>query len=396
MKKMKRKAKKILRGAALHTGLLPLFMPDNQGPKDKSENLFVISHFGQLVQVEGLIRYKKIEDNILVILYTTANKRMPELIVQKYDRSLFKECVLFLLPLRPNDFSIFKQVYINRNYKNLVERTNAKSVFLLSFEKHYSVLASMVKERGALLNLIEEGTATYKSRQVQEEKFYNKIICMCLVFDPHMRNAMTRWEVFDTVYGAYPRLLKGLFEAKNYEQYFAHSIDAGLPVTIQNFGITEEDMIYVNQRYPIKDSIYAEVLVDILDTIAENSQRRIFIKMHPKDSHNLKIQFQSAISQKKKVGTLLLIENDDFIVEAIIKLTKPKAVIGLTSTTLVYAPLVSKETKVISIAPFFLEKLKMHTKRATEQIWEHYKILENFEHIRSLLSEKDLTRRLLC
>lgn len=64
----------------------------------KIKNLFVISHLGQLAQVESLIKKEGLLNCALVILYTKKNKKMPELTKKNTNKSLFK-CIYLLKSL---------------------------------------------------------------------------------------------------------------------------------------------------------------------------------------------------------------------------------------------------------------------------------------------------------
>lgn len=52
-------------------------------------NLFVISNLGQLNQVQSLIKIQKLTNNLLVILYTSKNLKMPKLVHQSANKNLF-------------------------------------------------------------------------------------------------------------------------------------------------------------------------------------------------------------------------------------------------------------------------------------------------------------------
>lgn len=70
------------------------------------KNLFVISHLGQLAQVESVIKKESLLNCTLVILYTKKNKRMPQLVRNSANKNIFKEILFLELPSFPNKINI--------------------------------------------------------------------------------------------------------------------------------------------------------------------------------------------------------------------------------------------------------------------------------------------------
>jgi len=382
---IKKKIYKRIKTITKNTTLAPFFIRNDFSQITKSENLFVISHFGQLAQVEGLIKLEKIKNNSLVILYTEANKKMPNLILNKYNKNLFDNISLLCLPRSPNTLAAIKMFIILKNYKKLLDIVNPLQLYVLSFEKHYSTLLSLANNKNIKLNLIEEGTATYKPKKQETNsidygKTHTHLLKILFISNPHLKAAFYRWEEYEKVYGAFPDKLSKLFLAKDFIHYFLHSLpDQGN--NTNDFGITKNDIIYVSQRYPIEIDYYAECIITILELMAKRYQRRVFIKMHPKDPIELKNAYEKHIQLAKRNKQILNIETPDFLIENIVKTVKPYAIIGLTSTALVYTPLLSEKTRSLSISKVLLDRLGLKFIEAHKLITEHQKILQQFQHI---------------
>ncbi|HGI8302906.1 TPA: alpha-2,8-polysialyltransferase family protein [Neisseria meningitidis] len=110
-------------------------------------NLFVISNLGQLNQVQSLIKIQKLTNNLLVILYTSKNLKMPKLVHQSANKNLFESIYLFELPRSPNNITPKKLLYIYRSYKKILNIIQPTHLYMLSFTGHYSYLISIAKKK---------------------------------------------------------------------------------------------------------------------------------------------------------------------------------------------------------------------------------------------------------
>jgi hypothetical protein len=376
-----------------------------------ANNLFVISHLGQLSQVEALIEYENLTDNFLVIVYTSTNKAMPELIKEKYNRQLFKGSYLLLLPDSPNDMRKKKLLFMRRNYIQVFKAIQPESLYVLSFEGHYNLLTSYAKQNRCKICLIEEGTATYKREILPEaskglgEKF-KKIginsayfFLKSFLFVKQIKNInsdIKRYKDFDKLYVSFPSLIKDKFNAKETENFFLHAGEIKnrekIESFIETYNMTENDFIYVNQRYSIENQEFAKAIIIILEEVVKDFKSKIFIKMHPKDTPSLKNEFVKQIQIRNIQKEIIFIEESDFLIEPTVAVLKPRAVLGLTSTALVYVPLVSPKTNVYSIAFKFLNRIsnKSYNKNGVKTIKEHLDILRDFSHVNILKKSESL------
>ena len=353
------------------------------------ENLFIISHLGQLNQIENLIQQENIKNNLLIILYTNKNTRVPKSIAKQVNKSLFLKINLLLLPNSPNNYKLKSLVYMNRLYKNLINDTKPQNIYTLSFENHYSLLLNIASTYKININLIDEGTATYKTRNLseyyKEHHFIKKIAAKLLNV-----SASFKWYTnFEKVYAAFPEELNNTFKAKEYIKFFSHAgkleIDKKTLFLINQYNISNNDFLYVNQRYAVQDKDFTNSIIEILNKISLYHNSKVFIKMHPKDNIKLIEYFKFEI---KKYKNLVFIIENEFLIEPTIQAVKPKGVIGLTSTSLVYTSLISPNTKVFSIKEWFVDITPINNnKDGINLIKDHHKILSPFKHVINLKSE---------
>ncbi len=365
------------------------FCKNNLAINDNYNNLFIISHIAQLNQVEELIKYEELKNCMLVIVYTNKNMRIPKSIQRQINKQLFDNSLLFLLPNFPNNFNLKSLVFMNRNYKELLNLIKPKNLYILSFENHYSLLASSTKNQNISLHLIDEGTATYKDKNLSEYYKKQKIIKTSIAYLLGVSSAFDWFTKFDKIYAAFPELMKQNFTANSYNRYFAHAgqfqIDEKTNKLISEYGITSDDFLYVNQRYAINDVDFVDAILVILNKINEYYQSKVFIKMHPKDTDSIRKIF---LNKSANFENIIFIEENEFLIEPTIQIVQPRGIIGLTSTSLVYAPLVSPKTKVYSIKPWFINLIPIkNNQNGIKIIDDHFKILQQFKHVIELENE---------
>ncbi|ARR01609.1 alpha-2,8-polysialyltransferase [Campylobacter vicugnae] len=352
------------------------------------KNMFVISNLSQLNIIKNIIKYENIENIVLVILYTNANKKMPQIVFDEAKKDNFNEIILFLLPNSPTRLKLASYIIMNKDFKKLINIYKPKHLYMLSFEAHYNVLANIAKNNNAELILIDEGTGTYKDKKDLDLSIAKKIIWQFFKLDDAFKWANN----FSKIYALAPEILKDNFNADEYIKFSPHlnrfdDIDNTTLSLIQKYNITSNDIIYTNQRYIIEAYDFADALIYILDTISKNLNSKIFIKMHPKD-HNSTIKiFEEKLSDFEN---LILILENTFLIEQSIRYIHPKAVISLTSTTLVTTTIISKNIKCYSIADWFCT-LVPKTERnliGINQILDHKEILYKFNNINFIQDEK--------
>ncbi len=356
------------------------------------QNVFVVSHYSQLNIVQLFIETEKLKDCFLVILYTEKNTKMPQLIQKSINKNLFVGSILFLLPNNPNNYNYKSLKIMKNNYEKLLDIIQPKNLYVLSFENHYTLLAHYAKSKNISINLIDEGTATYKNRE-QSEITKEVSIPDGLILKLLGLETVQDWFIdYDKVYASFPELLKNTFKANEYIKFSAHSgqfnLDIKTEELINYYGITSNDFLYVNQRYAINNEDFVNAIVEILNKISIHKNAKVFIKMHPKDEDAIKSAFIQKITN---YNNLVFIKENEFLIEPTIQAINPQGVIGLTSTSLVYAPLVSPYTKVYSIKPWFINLIpSIGNETGIEILNNHFDILKQFKHIIYINSEHDL------
>ncbi|WP_260335451.1 alpha-2,8-polysialyltransferase family protein, partial [Neisseria meningitidis] len=116
---------------------------------------------------------------------------------------------------------------------------------------------------------------------------------------------------------------------------------------------------------------------------------KIFIKLHPKEMENKNIMslFLNMVTINPR---LVVINEPPFLIDPLIYLTTPKGIIGLTSTSIVYTPLLSPTTQCLSIGQIVIDSIH-HTAQQenTALIEEHLEIVKQFDFIKILSSIED-------
>ncbi|SAI74839.1 Flp pilus assembly protein TadD%2C contains TPR repeats [Bordetella ansorpii] len=386
------------------------FFRDARGKRDQpifpagfqGGNLFVVSHLNQLIQVQSLIRFERFSNNRLLILSTPANKVMPRTIHENVHKGLFEAVAELQLPRSPNVVRLDRLNTIAGLYRKVLRQLRPTSVFLLSFERHYAILGKFAVDQGAGIFLVEEGTATYKIGQDGENlahidpKGGNRFSIAAiehLPFYRHLRPALGRIQRFSGVYAAFPGLLRHAFQFERATRFFMHagglSADPHTRKQVAAYGITSRDALFVSQRYPIRDVVFIGAIMRVLAAIVQQDEGRIFLKLHPKDRPAVPKAFADEIRLMGLQGRIVLLKEADFLIEPAIAVARPRAVYGLTSTALVYAPLVSPCTKTYSLLPWVTQNVKSHPAYTPAQddvsvMESHFSILAQFSHVRVL------------
>lgn len=396
-------------------------------------NLFVLTHLGQLKQMEALIKSKDIKDNCLVVLYTFKNLVVPEIVHDQYS-CIFDSVVFLEIPFGVNKADLAKLRRVEQDYKSLISSISPESLYLNSFEGHYAILISIAKSHSIKSILVEEGTATYKLNlnkvtQDNEEdldlkflrdKFietvgqtqifkklvktykYNKDLFkqskrfitevskdervqkkLIKTFgNEHLKASLQPYKDFDQAYASFPGLIKSGFGIKDVDYFLVHEVVneeavKAAEVIIKKYNITSKDVLFVSQRYHLDSVLYVKSVADILNGMA-HSYQTIFIKLHPKESEETYNLFKTVVDISG--GRFVLIEDTQFLIESVIKVSKIRCLVGIASTTLIYAPLISPTTKSISIADKLVKLMesKKNNHKGVKNIQEHIEILKIF------------------
>lgn len=411
------------------------YFPDFLKSPSVCQNLFVITHLGQLKQMESLIHQKNMTDNFLVVLYTNKNLEVPNNVGKQQSENLFLKVIFLEIPFGINRINFHKLSKVEESYKLLIKNSQPKTVYLNSFEGHYSVLCHIAKLNNSQTKfvLVEEGTATYKFNLTSEDKddldyrffksqfmstigttqAFKKLVKLRKntkelavkskkfvqsVWNSEQvqtkivqsfgsdaqKSSLSPIDHFDYIYASHPELLKDYFHG-NFEKFLGFgqfSEDELLMAKgiIEKYGIKRSDIIFLSQRYPIEPEMYAVTVCNHLNLLAEYDSH-IYIKLHPKEGEKVLNEFKKIQSQHPKKFTV--IDEPKFLIEPIIQVLNIELLVGLTSSALIYAPEISKSTKSISIANRLIIDLEKceNTDQAISEIKDHLSILCLFDKV---------------
>lgn len=435
---------------------------DYQKSPITADNLFVITHLGQLKQMEALIGQKNLKNNLLIVLYTQKNLQVPSDVADNFSVNLFKQAVFVELPKNNHKPNVRKLHQIAKIYQLLVGACACKTLYVNSFEGHYSILLNLVKAKNIKTVLVEEGTATYKigmmsaidettpkmtyqsvkssfmqtiggtqlfKQGVKIKKSYQKSKSLQGAIKEHRfslkdkkRNQQFLNETkkfwldiwsnpnvqkplislnkygtvhhfyesfvdFDVVYASHTELLKGDFGRAKLERFFAYQdveeqSGSVAQALIDEFTITADDVLYLSQRYALDLRLSMYSIERALRRL--KGKGRIFVKLHPKEDEQVLKMYQAVVASS--AGRVVVLDEYKFSAEALIALSSIQTVVGITSSTLIYAPLINPEIRVLSIADVICRDLanQQGCEKGTKVIAEHAKILQKFDAVEFL------------
>lgn len=397
-------------------------------------NLFIVSNIGQLYQAQALIRKEKLDENVIAILYTNLNTTILDYLIGSVDNQLFTQKETVLLPNYPNKFSIRKLRNIKVSYEKLVEKYSFNKIFLCSYETHYNYFKDIAKENGIELNLFEEGTATYKflidenvesptisgrfkraftlnkndlRRSFESENYIIKPLKILvrsvkrfaaalftknqrekikLYFYPEdLKSAFQTIDEFDEVFVAFPEKAKLIFKAKKYNELISDfSLNQETTRLINESyaleHLNEHSVVFVNQRYNVPHAVHVDIIISFLKR--HFTEERIFIKFHPKDSEQVKQEFEDQIKLNNLNAEIIDLDIE-VPFEAILKVKRPKMVVGISSTSLIYTEKILPGTKTLSCAHYYISHLVEQAidDKVVNLITYHKKIMETMSDI---------------
>jgi poly-alpha-2,8 sialosyl sialyltransferase len=406
-------------------------------------NLFVVSNMGQLYQAQALIRKEALNNNVLAILYTNMNTKIFDYLLGSVDNELFTHTEAVLLPNHPNNFTVKKLNAIRSSYENLFEKYQIQKVFICSFESHYNYLKDITLERNAKLALFEEGTATYKllvnnpeeqqlpfkqrvkrairiSKNDFKKAYKNSFLAVVIkrsfilqsikalfktgkrllaafltknsrnniktkVYPKKLKSAFRRIEEFDEVYVAFPDKARKVFKSKSFNELISdYSLNKETTRLINENeaikGLNSNSIVFVNQKYNVPVKIHVEIILSFL--VREFNDEKIFIKFHPKDTRAMKEAFLKGIINKGIAAEIIDLDIE-VPFESILKVKKPKLVIGITSTSLIYSKKILPDTTAISCANSYISEIvkKRVDNKTIETVKFHREILESLSDI---------------
>lgn len=445
----------------LQSGYAQTFVDYLKAPQ-QVKNLFVVTHLGQLKQMESLIQQKQLKNNLLVILYTMKNLDTPKMVVDNISQNCFSGAITVEIPVGINKISYSKLNEVQKTYGKILNAINFDDLYVNSFEGHYAILLNMAKNKKRGTILVEEGTAIYKpiseistqqyslskykkvdfkflkshfmttigetqifkkgvkikknikkptdifpvykkvgikQSDILDGKLLKQIKNFALSIDKdlgvqrdfiriggngYLKSALSAYVDFDKVYASSPKLLADTFKNSVFERFFIYDwLDeesvAYAKSLIAKYKIGHNDILFLNQRYELDLRLYMTELRALLLSMADQ-ENKIFVKLHPKDGDRVRVLFNYLEQQSD--GRIVIIEEQDFLVESLLKVSGIKKVVGITSSVLMYAHLINQDVEAISIANYLIDRLSSsECQKGLEDISRHLHIIYKFDSI---------------
>ena len=278
---------------------------------------------------------------------------------------------------------------LNSIYDSLLQSKNKVNIALMfSFEGHYALLANRLVSRGAQLHFLEDGLGTYVHALAQSRvevpgvlrTYYlalrglvgpvlarNQQFTLSGILTRFIREIfwgtigktiqnkerlIQGFRNFDYSYSSFPKLAKKLFpKAKHLKVDFAVAMldeiqDAELNRLKKTFD--PADSVFIFQAYS-----FDEKLIEKMFQKALRTSGRLFIKLHPRTSLELKSNIMSVVAKEPRLEIL----KDISPAENLIRALRPSKVFGLTSTSLTYGDALSPASKIVSLSEFAIAEL---------------------------------------
>lgn len=400
--------------------------------------LFVAAQIGQVKQAQELISSLGLRGVELAILYTRKNLAMPAMMEAAADRQIVSRVHKVEIHPASNDISAIAADYDQKVYSTLLDDVKPKRLFVCSFERHYSVLCHEAKKRGIPVSLFEEGTAILKNTVPGYQSFISPTIKSSLqtiyrrvwknhplfryvivpitgllyqtaiipwliwrtgkeiykapqiqqrILSQRHQHFLTGWGEFDAVYSTNPDVIADLFpsaEMREHKPRYENPEDlARAAELIAEYGIGGDTAIFASQRFDMKPEIQIPPVLSLLQRVAEINGYRIVIKLHPRESDAVVSAYRAAIERFGLAGKLVLMEGAHVPAEYLAVHSACPAVVGISSSTLMYAPKAKPSLRSISIGRQLLDDFAANgiNNPGTRQIRDHVSILSVIPYI---------------
>lgn len=376
-------------------------------------NLFLLTSPGHIVHAQDLIRQYGLKDCDLVIIHGKNAIGSAEVTEKMVDHSLFRSVVVQEIPFRgmythlgnylSQAISIWK---LKRTYSDILAKYEPKKIFLCCYNSHYTVLYNLARKQNIDLVLYEEGISTYSLilkdeslDQVSTSKdgfyrlkkiwksgdsfvgklFLTPIVVLSeilrIVFQGNLKKLYTFFlpeegrDFFgvkldwNDLYVVFPRVAQKIFHVKGkinnlqIAHGLSHTMAQNLSKQLKATNINAYDAIFLNQNYDLPSDIHIEAVLSLLEgLIKKDSLTRMLIKLHPKETNEVKKMFKDQI-QKKQI-LVDVFESSEYPVEVMIQEGSFKNVYSIASSSIVYAASMFKNIKFVSVAGAYIEKLE--------------------------------------
>lgn len=358
-----------------------------------NNNFFAITRLGQLRNVQGYIKQFNSKNNILMVMYTPDAVDLVENIDRNIQFDLFEEVIHFELPKRPLGVSRkkCKELYekLTNSLYDLYEHHNFEHIFLCNTDNFYIYFEVIADKLNADLILLEEGLTTYRMFAGNIEKRYTlrdvksairrlyksirKVVVNSVALVLKLLSWILKIDLFEFIkhqripkkyryghisefqkgYVCFPEKMRELTNVDNIKEI--KKLDFPLNKELdESIGNKLEDnmTLFVNQRYVPYD-MHFNIIFEIMEKAGIN---KFFIKFHPKESRTMYWPYLK--KAKKEFPTLeveILNDLDHIPAEDLMTTGKIERIVGITTSTLIYSPLIDPKIRVLSIADSYKE-----------------------------------------
>jgi hypothetical protein len=404
----------------------------------ESKALFVVAQIGQAKRMQELVKNMGLGDVDVAVLFTRKNLAMPALIQESISEKLVHAVHRVEIHPASNEISVIASKHNIVAYRRLLDTVKPASIFVCSWERHYAILCQEAHRRGIAINLFEEGTAIYKTAIKDYSSFlppsigksamtiYNRVwknepitkyvIRPVVRFlypilkvpyllgrtvheiykTPQVQNwsiggdhavIKTGWNKFSSVYASNPEILKGLFNANKIEQMaveFDNPLDTASARDIaEHLGIDGQTALFVSQRFDVDPRLQVPAVVKLLNDYAETNGKRILVKLHPREKEGIIALYKGVIEELGAEERVQLIESGHVPAEYLVVHTDISVLIGISSSTMMYAPKAKPSLNVVSISNALRSALVLAGADANgvKQIADHSAIIDLLPYV---------------
>ncbi|MDX0262440.1 hypothetical protein GOC60_14755 [Sinorhizobium meliloti] len=402
------------------------------------KNLFVVAQIGQIMQAQTLAASLMLSKVEVAILYTRKNLSMPLMMQAAVNPAIVSSVHKIEIHPASNDISAIAADFDLKAYARLLDQVKPDRLFVCSFERHYAILCAEAEKRGIPIALFEEGTAILKNAvpgyqsfsppSIQKSAFtiYNRVWkkqpITTYVFRPifialqqiaelpyligrtaweiyktpqvqrHIVKAKHRhflpgWKKFERVYSTNPETIGRLFPGAEMHEHAPRYDNPEEIAKAQDFiaeyAIDGNTAIFASQRFDLKPEIQIPMVLGLLLQVAKATGYRIVIKLHPRETEAVVSVYRSTIEKLGLSRDIALMEGAHVPAEYLAVHSACPAVVGISSSTLMYAPKAKPSLKSISIGQALLKDFAAAriSNAGTEQIGDHVDILSVIPYV---------------
>ncbi len=400
-------------------------------------SLFVITQINHVERVHQLADQLGLTNVEVVIVFTKKNMAMPMRTQAAIDETRGWRVRLHEIDQDANKLSLRAAERSYKGYAKLLDDISPSRLLVCSYERHYALLLQAAAERGIPTTYFEEGTSVYKSRiegyetfrdpdwkhsikdiyksvwsqqpvfryifnpifvavkQIYDlpslfyktgEKIYRSSAWQSRLLQKRYPAFLDSWTTFDEFYGADPSLVKDHFTWKTSGQFLPTFADpekiAHATTAINTYDIDHKTAIFCSQPMSIAPALIGPIILQILNGISLRYGYRIGIKLHPREGIEAANLYTRMINDLGLTNIFILPDGLP-AAEYLALYSDSPAVISMSSSVLVYAPIHKPSLKAISIGDILLHELhKARIKNPqTKQLEDYIRIMDVIPHI---------------